>query len=124
MQPDTVKTTLASLAMRLRRVTSLPPAACKELLAALPEDARLRYVEHYERSGLHFLINPLELDLTAAKLITEVRREAEDLYERGEFGKRMGSGGKMHHWMQQELARRHDIQWRTPWQMNPGVAFD
>lgn len=115
---------IAALAMRLRRVTSLPIALCHEFLAALEVDARERYVEHFEVVGGIFLIDPVELEPRFWGQIASVRAEALARAGAGAFGAGMGLGGRMAHWQQQELLTRYGIAWRTPQQMNPNIAFD
>jgi hypothetical protein len=114
---------LNELAMRLRRTTSRSPLMCVELLRPLSALERLRYVEHYESSGLSLFIDPIELDPEFMHVMAAVRKRAASLRDQGQFGRGMGGGGSMHVWMKSELAK-HGIRWRTPREMNPGVAFD
>lgn len=115
---------LNALAMRLRRITSRPPLMCVELLRRLPALERVRYVEYCESSGLSLFIDPIELDQDVMPVFATVRESAKHLFDEGEFGRGMGAAGNMHVWMQRELAYKYGIRWRTPREMNPGVAFD
>ena len=115
---------LNALAMRLRRVTSRPPLACVEFLRPLSPAERLRYVEHCEHAGLSLFVDPIELETHIAPVLAQVRACADKLRQEGRFGHGMGTGGRVHAWIKSELARSHGIHWRTPQEMNPGVAFD
>ncbi|KQU80429.1 MULTISPECIES: hypothetical protein [unclassified Rhizobacter] len=124
MQEPAESNSLNALAMRLRRLTSVPPLMCVEFLRPLSEHERIRYVEYAESSGLSLFIDPIELDPEIMPVVAAVRERAGRLRDDGQFGRGMGTGGRLHAWMKGELAQQHGIQWRTPPEMNPGVAFD
>jgi hypothetical protein len=105
-------------------MTSRPPKVCVELLKPLSADERIRYVEHFECTGLTLFVDPVELDPAVLPAFAEVRARADRLYHEGQFGRGMGTGGRVQLWVQGELERLHGIRWRTVQQMNPGIAFD
>jgi hypothetical protein len=115
---------LAELAMRLRRVTDRPPSMCKELLEPLTNEERIAYVEHFETSNATVFIDPIELATPVREHLQMLRIEAEKLRAEGAFGSGMGCGGRINAWIKSEMKVRHSIDWRTPWEMNPGCAFD
>lgn len=117
-------TNLPKLAMRLRAVTQRQPWVCKQFLEALPEERRVSYVEHMETNNYSLLIDPVELDPAVQVALSDLRREADQMREQGKFGRGMGTGGRLHSWVKQELLERHGIAWKTPWEMNPDCAFD
>jgi hypothetical protein len=117
-------TSLPKLAMRLRAVTERQPNVCKQFLEALPEERRVAYVEHMESNNYSLLIDPVELDPAVQVVLSDLRREADQMREQGKFGTGMGSGGRLLAWVKHELQRRHGIAWKTPWEMNPDCAFD
>ncbi len=115
---------LAKLSMRLRAVTQRPPSQCKRFLQVLAEAERIAYVEYMEANNHSLLVDPVELDPAVRHLLVELRLEADQLFQLGEFGSGMGSGGRLLGWVKRELQERHGIAWRTPWEMNPDCAFD
>lgn len=110
--------------MRLRAVTERPPQLCKQFLEELPEANRVAYVAYMESNKHSYFIDPVELDPAVRAALAELRCEAGQLSEQGEFGRGMGSGGSRSAWVKRELLERHGITWRTPWEMNPDCAFD
>ena len=110
--------------MRLRALTSCPPSLCASFLEQIPDHLRLAYVEHMEVSQSSLFVDLVEIDPTIGERLALLRQEADRLRDRGEFGRGMGSGGKAHAWVKDQMLSRFGIKWRTPWEMNPHCAFD
>ena len=115
---------LAELAMRLRRITDRPPSMCKELLASLPTEERISYVAYFEATNTTLFIDPIELSTPVREHLQVLRIEAERLRKEGVFGSGMGCGGRVNAWIKTEMKARHQVDWKTPWEMNPDCAFD
>ena len=123
------ESSLATLVMRLRAVTGIPVLVCKAVLEPLSDQHRLRYVERFERGAPWFyaslLFDPIEVDPQYSGLIEDIRLEAENKLDAGEPGDaQRGQSSRMWGWMQDELYKRHNITWRTPWEMSPWIAID
>lgn len=93
-------------------------------LESLPAASRLGYVEYMESNNYSFFFDPVELDPKVRSALRELQCEANRLRDQGGFGRGMGSGGLLLAWVKQQLLERHGVTWKTPWEMNPDVAFD
>lgn len=116
---------LALLAMRLRAVTGCTPIHCRQVLEPLSDEARHRYVQHFESNPSHLLLDPIELDPQFREAFATVAREAKQKLVAGELGVGLrGRGGRMWGWMKGELMVRYGVAWRTPAEMTPSVVLD
>ena len=123
------ESSLATLVMRLRAVTGIQVLVCKTVLEPLSDQHRQRYVKRFEEGlswfGSSILIDPIEVDPEYAGLIEVIRLEARNKLDAGELGDgRRGRSARMWGWMKNELYTRHNITWRTPWEMTPWIAID
>ena len=115
--------------MRLRAATGISVLESKAVLEPLSEQHRLLYVERFERGAPWFytslLFDPIEVDPEYSDLIEAIRLEARNKLDAGELGDaQRGRTARMWGWMKQELKARHNITWRTPWEMSPWIALD
>ncbi|WP_149499654.1 hypothetical protein [Roseiconus lacunae] len=129
------------LIARLRRATGMPLLAAREALSQFPPDQQITMVATAEQDDSGMLRDPIEQDPIAGPIISSVlksvalrvRREHEqrmdDLRKTSpDMADFLSSGrGLCHriwHDAKQELESDHQINWRSPAEMNPQCAFD
>jgi len=113
----------AETVMRAHRATGLGPLQAREHLSKLSDHHLRQFLTAIEQQSGPTYHDPIENDPSVAPLLAQVRLEAESLVA-AEGGRRMGRCHRIWHIMQSTLRERHGIEWLTPAQMNPGVAFD
>lgn len=124
-QKDTEDQSLVRLILRLRRHTYRPPAECKTLLEPLTQVQRVGYVERIEAAGasLSPFFDPIELGLSVGLQLSALRAEARLLHAEGAFGSGRGVSLRINGWIKVEMKARHGVEWKTPGEMNPGIAY-
>ena len=113
----------AETVMRVHRATGLGPLQARAHLAKLSEHHRRQLLTAIEQQSGPTYHDPIEDDPSVASLFAQVRREAQSIVE-AEGGPRLGRCHQVWHIVQRTLRERHGIEWLTPAQLNPGVAFD
>jgi hypothetical protein len=103
---------------------------CQQVLERWPSHRRqelLTAVEQQSDSGkagsvTHYY-DPLEDDPSVSRFIELARQEAESLVL-SKDGRQFGHCFRVWDTMQRILHERHGIEWLTPAQLNPSIAFD
>ena len=113
----------AETVMRVHRATGLGPLQTRDHLSKLSEHHRRQLLTAIEQQSGPTYHDPIEDDPSVAPLFAQVRQEVETLVE-AESGLRLGRCHRIWHLTQRTLRERHGIEWLTPAQLNPGVAFD
>jgi hypothetical protein len=129
----------ADLVMKFRAVTGSPVLKVKRFLSQFPPERQGEYLEAAERYYGQELHDPVEDDPEIrplfAAICEEVQQEVEVWYlQRQEalagsptiakmFESRRGFSHRYWARVKELMRERHDIDWKTPAEMNPGIYF-
>jgi hypothetical protein len=131
----------ADLVMKFRAVTGSPVLEAKRFLSQFSPERQGEYLEAAERYYGQELHDPVEDDSEICPLFAaiceEVRQEVEVWYRQrqeylaasspkiaGMFESRRGFSHRYWARVKTLMRERHNIDWKTPAEMNPGTHFD
>jgi len=95
----------------------------RDHLSKLSDHHRRQLLTAIEQQSGPTYHDPIEDDPSVAPVFAQVRQEVESLVQ-AEGGRYLGRCHRIWHLTQRMLRERHGIEWFTPAQLNPGVAFD